>query len=134
MRITVNPSNIEAGAPRTLREKASPGEKAGRDSAAQAKAALIARRNDLSARITSIDCRLQDYRQASCGLAGGYESLEALHRSATAARLELAQVHRALHRIEVGNYGICEYCGTRIGESLLRIIRELTRCTTCCSQ
>ncbi len=44
---------------------------------------------------------------------------------------EIQQIHRALHQIETGTYGLCESCGARIPNARLEILPFATRCTKC---
>jgi RNA polymerase-binding protein DksA len=43
----------------------------------------------------------------------------------------LAQVERALERIESGTYGVCENCGNPIGKARLEDFPRATLCVTC---
>lgn len=49
------------------------------------------------------------------------------------ARLELSllDVRRALKKIEVGAYGICEKCGKKISKKRLKILPETKFCSKC---
>jgi RNA polymerase-binding protein DksA len=46
-------------------------------------------------------------------------------------RDKLAQIERALERIDVGTYGICESCGNPIGKMRLMAFPRATLCMTC---
>ena len=46
-------------------------------------------------------------------------------------RAELREVERALEKLEVGGYGICERCGQPIGEDRLEAIPWATLCIDC---
>jgi RNA polymerase-binding transcription factor DksA len=56
---------------------------------------------------------------------------ETLDRLAAAAEAELAQVERALARLDAGKYGICEQCGIDIEPARLRAAPQATLCATC---
>ena len=43
----------------------------------------------------------------------------------------ISQVRRALARMKLGKYGICEICGEPIEEGRLEIYPEATTCSTC---
>ncbi len=46
---------------------------------------------------------------------------------------EIAQINRALQRIEDGSYGRCEACGEKIGKSRLEAIPFAIHCINCAS-
>jgi DnaK suppressor protein len=56
------------------------------------------------------------------------EILQALDAS---ARSELRQIQRALERLDVGTYGLCEKCGARIAAERLRAVRYAVHCQHC---
>jgi len=56
------------------------------------------------------------------------EILEAIHES---ARSELRHIERALARLEVGTYGLCEKCGGRIAIDRLRAVPYAVECQRC---
>ncbi|HVV29939.1 MAG TPA: TraR/DksA C4-type zinc finger protein [Mycobacteriales bacterium] len=43
----------------------------------------------------------------------------------------LAQVERALERLDAGTYGYCEVCGNPIGKERLKAFPKVTLCVTC---
>lgn len=47
------------------------------------------------------------------------------------ARAGLAQIDRALHKLEEGTYGRCEQCGGPIGEERLSAFPSVTLCVEC---
>ncbi len=47
------------------------------------------------------------------------------------ARAALAQIDRALQRLDTGSYGFCDKCGHPIGEARLRIAPFVTLCVDC---
>lgn len=47
------------------------------------------------------------------------------------ARAALAQIDRALHKLEEGTYGLCDKCGQSIGEGRLSIAPFATLCVDC---
>ena len=61
------------------------------------------------------------------------ESLESWRRFALEKRLreQMAEVHRALHKFEVGTYGLCDNCGQPIAPERLEALPEANLCLTC---
>ena len=61
------------------------------------------------------------------------ESLESWRRLALEKRLreQMAEVHRALHKFEVGTYGLCDNCGQPIAPERLEALPEANLCLTC---
>lgn len=47
------------------------------------------------------------------------------------ARAALAQIDRALHKLEDGTYGLCDKCGKSIGEGRLAVAPFATLCVDC---
>jgi len=47
------------------------------------------------------------------------------------ARASIAQIDRALQKLENGSYGLCDKCGQPIGEARLRIAPFATLCVEC---
>lgn len=41
------------------------------------------------------------------------------------------QIDHAMERLESGNYGVCEDCGTEIPAERLKVFPEATRCVAC---
>ncbi len=56
---------------------------------------------------------------------------EVIDRIASATESELAQITRALARLDAGKFGVCECCGADIGAARLRAAPEATLCTVC---
>jgi len=46
-------------------------------------------------------------------------------------RAALAQIDRALHKLEKGTYGLCDICGGSIGEGRLSTAPSATLCVEC---
>lgn len=57
------------------------------------------------------------------------------HARVTAIKAELNrksnQIKRALERVKIGKYGICEDCGKMIDTDRLAVFPEATMCVTC---
>jgi len=47
------------------------------------------------------------------------------------ARATLAQIERALHKLDDGTYGRCDECGKPIGEGRLAVAPSATLCVDC---
>jgi RNA polymerase-binding transcription factor DksA len=50
------------------------------------------------------------------------------------ARAELAQIERALERLEAGTYGTCDDCGIEIDGERLRLLPDAATCRHCAPQ
>ena len=59
------------------------------------------------------------------------ENDEILQALAESARSEIGQIERALERIEVGTFGLCERCGERIDSDRLRVVPYTLHCRRC---
>ena len=57
-----------------------------------------------------------------------------LAHAAERERTELADIERALEKLEVGGYGVCEVCGGSIGRQRLMAIPEARVCLACSAQ
>jgi RNA polymerase-binding transcription factor DksA len=47
------------------------------------------------------------------------------------ARMERAQIERALERLEAGVYGLCDQCGAPVEAARLRIAPDACACRSC---
>jgi RNA polymerase-binding protein DksA len=63
----------------------------------------------------------------------GTKTFEREHEMSLAANSRdlLAQVERALQRLDNGTYGICENCGNPIGKARLQAFPRATLCVSC---
>lgn len=93
---------------------------------------LEARLRELNARIDEIEGDLRTPRSASwedrATETEGDEVLDALEDSAMA---EVAEIRKALERIEDGTYGICATCGEDINTKRLQALPYATQCINC---
>lgn len=96
---------------------------------------LVARRQQMVGRLSAI---LQDVGHRRQPLDPDFEEQaverqndEVLDALDTAARRELAQIDRALERIERGEYAICSACGDTIPLARLRAVPYTDRCVDC---
>lgn len=62
------------------------------------------------------------------------EQDEVLERLGQAAVEEIAQIRRAIGRIDAGTYGSCTQCGTAIAAERLEALPFATRCVNCGSK
>lgn len=58
----------------------------------------------------------------------GHERIEALRKE---VERKLIQIRKALTRIKIGKYGICEKCGKMIDTDRLMVMPETTVCVAC---
>ena len=97
-----------------------------------AKQALKTRREELAARVSSINATLQaplsaDFEEQ----AGDLEGQEQLERLEASALKELGAIDAALGRIAAGTYGICVKCGEPIARKRLEAVPTATTCVVC---
>jgi DnaK suppressor protein len=97
-----------------------------------AKQALKTRREELAARVSSIDATLQaplsaDFEEQ----AGDLEGQEQLERLEASALKELGAIDAALGQIAAGTYGICVKCGEPIARKRLEAVPTATTCVAC---
>ena len=97
-----------------------------------AKQALKTRREELAARVSSIDATLQaplsaDFEEQ----AGDLEGQEQLERLEASALKELGAIDAALGRIAAGTYGICVKCGREISQERLKAVPYTPFCREC---
>lgn len=64
-------------------------------------------------------------------MAEAKEGDEVLHGREMAAREELAEVHKALGRLEEGSYGLCLECGEAISPERLEAVPYTSLCKQC---
>ena len=105
------------------------------------KKALIAERERLGREIADLDADLSESLEDS-----SEESPYDQHMAETAtvtldreidltleenARAAIAQIDRALQKLESGGYGACDKCGKSIGEERLKVAPFATLCIDC---
>lgn len=66
---------------------------------------------------------------------GTTEAVERLATTATARSIaaSIADIDRALGKLDAGTYGVCESCGVTIPETRLDALPATTRCVACAS-
>lgn len=58
----------------------------------------------------------------------GHDRVDAIKRE---LRRKLSQIERALSRLKIGRYGVCERCGKKIDEGRLKVMPTATLCISC---
>jgi DnaK suppressor protein len=100
---------------------------------------LRARREELAAELERLTRPPEPGPAVSFGKRIGDGTTEAVERIATTAQARtiseaLADVDRALAKIDEDSYGICDSCGRMIPEERLEAKPEATRCVDCLSR
>ncbi len=99
--------------------------------------ALEERRRELQDELASLTAVPRDPMAAvSFGKRIGDGTTEAVERlnnvgTANSIAVTLADVERALEKLEDGTYGICDSCGDPVGEERLEAIPSATLCISC---
>lgn len=93
---------------------------------------LLARRDELRARLVKIDAELdQPHSPMFAEAALEREGDEALEDLGVAGQQELRMIDAALDRMDKGEYGFCVECGERISEERLDVLPATPKCRTC---
>jgi DnaK suppressor protein len=97
---------------------------------------LEAKRADLLLRMAGISAAPSDSGGISFGKRVGDGTSIAVERLTQVAAHEkmleqLAEVERALAKLDEGTYGVCDGCGTAIPEGRLEVHPSATRCVAC---
>jgi DnaK suppressor protein len=103
---------------------------------AEIKALLKARRRQLAGELAELTKPPEAGSNLSFGKRIGDGTFEAVERiSSTAAARSiaatLADVDRALDKVDEGTYGLCDECGQLISSERLEAIASATLCVTC---
>jgi len=106
------------------------------DGLAEVRGVLLAKRADLLARMAGISAAPTDQGGISFGKRVGDGTSIAVERLTQVAAHEqmleqLAEVDRALEKIEESSYGTCDVCGGGIPEGRLEVHSWATKCVTC---
>ncbi|MBN2760589.1 MAG: TraR/DksA family transcriptional regulator [Rhodobacteraceae bacterium] len=95
-------------------------------------AQLEARRNELIARMRSLDAELDTHGDPDWEEnATEHEQDEALEALGLSAQAELRMIDGALSRLAAGEYGICVRCGSDISEERLDLLPATPFCRDC---
>ncbi len=96
------------------------------------KAALQAQKAEIGARLGAIETELESHQDPDWeDLAVEREGDEVLEAAGLSGQHELHQIAAALHRIEVGDYGVCVKCGAEIEEERLNALPATPFCRSC---
>jgi len=102
---------------------------------ADVRAALEAERTELLAELSGVGDKAGDHYDAnfadSSQVTAERGEAEAL---ASKLRATLADVERALAKLDDGSYGQCEQCGQPIGDARLEAMPTARRCISCASK
>jgi DnaK suppressor protein len=103
-----------------------------------ARSALLAKRADLLARADGLTAAPIDTGGISFGKRVGDGTAMAVERLTNVAAheqilIQLAEVDRALAKLDDGTYGVCDSCGGTIPEGRLEIHPWAVRCVACAS-
>jgi DnaK suppressor protein len=99
---------------------------------------LVARHADLKTELQRLVAPPEQGAAVSFGKRigdGTTEAVERLNTTAAARSLadSIADIERALAKIDAGSYGICDGCGNEIGVDRLEALPAATRCVVCAS-
>jgi RNA polymerase-binding transcription factor DksA len=98
----------------------------------QRKAVLQARQDTLLHRVGGISDELTSHQEKDWeDLATQREADEVLESLGVEAQIELRAIAAALARIESGNYGHCQICGTSIDSARLDTLPDTPFCQNC---
>lgn len=96
---------------------------------------LLARDAELRERIRRVHADLRreltTLPQDAADAAVVLENDEVLQAVEDSARSELQHIGRALERLEMGTYGVCEACNDSIEAARLRVVPQAARCKRC---
>jgi DnaK suppressor protein len=98
--------------------------------------ALIDRKNELQVELASLTAPPTTGAAVSFGKRVGDGTAEAVERLSTTATARsiahsIEDIDRALAKLEVGTYGICDACGGAIGADRLDALPAASRCIDC---
>src|SRR5438132_11281130 len=107
-----------------------------RDALLRLHKSLLARRDDLRAKLAGELAHLRDFKAAdstgdSADVAFETGSDEMASQLAALDSRELNQIERALARLKQGTYGLCEICQARIPVARLNALPYTTYCIGC---
>ena len=99
---------------------------------------LIAQRDELMQRVDAIKVDVQHQQEPVekdfAEQAVQRENEEVLNALDDEARLTLMQINAALHRMNTGEYGICQDCGIEIPAERLKVVPYAEYCIKCAEQ
>lgn len=97
---------------------------------------LASRRVELSTELDRLTAPPDEGASVSFGKRIGDGTTEAVERLATTATARslaasIADIDRALAKIDAGSYGLCDICGGEIAEARLQALPASSRCIDC---
>jgi DnaK suppressor protein len=100
---------------------------------------LLGRRADLEAELERLTAPPVGGAAVSFGKRVGDGTTEAVERLSTTATARsitrsIADIERALAKLEEGSYGICDECGNAIGADRLEALPAASRCVLCAAR
>lgn len=96
------------------------------------RARLLHEKAELEKRINAIHSHARDPLEAdSAEQAAQLGNVAVKVALESEALLEVAEINAALHRIEAGNYGICQRCAEDIGKERLQARPWSSKCLDC---
>lgn len=102
----------------------------------KARAALLAKKAEVEAELTALAAPAEDTGGISFGKRVGDGTSIAVERITQVAAHDglqevLADVNRALLKLDEGTYGVCDSCGEAIAPGRLEVRPWSTRCVNC---
>lgn len=102
-------------------------------------ASLKARRVELTAELERLTKPPAEGSSIGFGKRVGEGTTEAVERFATTATARsiaasIADIDRALVKVEAGTYGVCDSCGDPIPEARLEVLPATALCVSCASK
>lgn len=99
---------------------------------------LRSRRRELAAELDRLTEPPEEGAAVSFGKRVGDGTTEAVERLATTATarsiaLSIADIDRALTKLEAGTYGLCDRCGGQISDARLEALPATSLCVGCAS-
>ncbi|MGD2102972.1 MAG: TraR/DksA family transcriptional regulator [Acidimicrobiia bacterium] len=99
---------------------------------------LTARRDELSAELARLTEPPAETSVVSFGKRVGDGTTEAVERLATTATARslatsIAEIDRALEKLDAGTYGTCDTCGNQIPQARLQALPAAGLCVDCAS-
>ena len=102
----------------------------------KARAALVAKKEEVEAELAALSAPAEDTGGISFGKRVGDGTSIAVERITQVAAHDglqevLADVNRALMKLDEGTYGVCDSCGEAIAAGRLEVRPWSTRCVNC---
>jgi len=102
------------------------------------RARLEARRRELLVRYRDLldhaEAELADHSPELIDVANDQWDARVLAIMTEHDAVALEHVVAALHRLDLGNYGVCTRCGERVSSKRLRVLPDVARCASCATE